>query len=160
MLLLLLLASPLEGQMRSEPVFASEVRSASQDQRPPLDTNHLVGQMLAGLGGGALGAIGTSLLFLPIMSSGDDDGWGSLGAIAAGLAIGYPVGAASGVYFASSRGNRTASLLSTFGGAAAGAILGGLIAQPTGGASYLLAVPLGAATGFNLTRRYRQAPAP
>jgi hypothetical protein len=164
LLLLLLLAAPLSAQRRPATVLSGAPDGAFPGlqtvDRPPVGAEQIVGQMAAGVLGGIVGSAVTAAVLYPLVTREGDDGWGALGAIAGGLILGYPVGATGGVYLAGRGPDRTGSLLATAGGALAGALVGGVLAPPSGGATYLLLVPAGATAGFNLTRRWRHRPAP
>ncbi len=64
-----------------------------------------------------------------------------------GALIGYTLGSATGVYLVGNIGDGTGSFLATLGGSILG-VLG-----------YGVGSPIGAAIGFNLTRRYKSPPA-
>jgi hypothetical protein len=162
--LLLLLTAPLPAQQRPVTILVGTPDAAlpgpQAADRPPVGAEQIAGQMAAGVLGGIVVSAVTAAVLYPMVTREGDDGWGTLGAIAGGVILGYPIGVTGGVYLAGRGPSRTGSLLATAGGALAGALLGGALAPPSGGATYLLLVPAGATAGFNLTRRWRHRPTP
>lgn len=160
LLALLLVPAPSAGQEKPAPSLGEIAREAAPGpapERPPLSGERVTGQIFTGAFGGVVGAAAVGFGYYYAVERGTHE-WAGLGAIVLGALVGYPAGAAAGVYLISSREEQTGSLLATLGGAAAGAVVGGVLAGPTQGLSYLALVPIGATAGFNLTRRWRDPP--
>lgn len=126
----------------------------TEAERPPLSPGRVVGQLAAGVLGGAVGALALGL-GLSAASRDADNGWGELAGAVVGVVVGYPIGATGGVYLAGRSGRQTGSGLATFAGSVVGALAGAALAEQTEGISYVALVPIGATVGFNLTRRNR-----
>jgi len=103
------------------------------------------GGFIVGIIGGGIGAR---------LDNSNDCFWGSC--LFPGFLIGYPIGAAAGVYLIGNIGNETGSFWATLGGS----ILGWILALEVIDTSshdwglILVAAPIGGIIGFNLTRRH------
>ena len=121
--------------------------------RPPLKPGRVAKEALFGIGAGFIGMMVGG--FFGVAITGGGAGWFEPDTtVGAAAATGYLLALPWGVYLAGSDANQTGSLLGTYLGAAAGAVIA--IASPSF-VTALLAPALGACIGFNLTRRYRTA---
>jgi hypothetical protein len=117
---------------------------------PPLQADRVALQLAGGVAGGALGTLVIAAALSPFTR---DAEFGALTVVAAGVLIGYPPGAAGGVFLVGNRGPQRGSLLATLAGAAAGAVVALPLVGATRGTSYLALVPIGATVGFSRSRR-------
>lgn len=113
--------------------------------RPPLSGDRIIKEVALGFGAGLGGAVGGSLLALGYVLvdylAGDDQYADIDQALQVFGYTGYVIGSAAGVYWIGNTEEETGSFWATLAGSAIG------FGSP------------GAAVGFNLTRRYREAPA-
>ena len=124
-------------------------------KKPPMTSGRILGQTLAGTGGGFLGMLagaGISLI-----------GGESLPSLFIGMLAGSTIGSSIGVFIAGSAGNQQGSYPATL----LGSVLGMIVFLQLGfDSDYLsfyiaaIAMPtLGGIIGFNLTRKYENPPA-
>lgn len=112
-------------------------------------------RVLTGVGVGLVGtAVVGSVSYLYLVSGDLDnrEGHGVLVAAALAVLVGYPAGAATGVYLHGARNNEGGSLLLTLGGAALGAVAGSVLAPYSLGVGYVLLVPYAAGMAYNASR--------
>lgn len=123
----------------------------------------IIGEFLAG---GTVGIAGAVVPFL-MFSTGESEDWGGFFAMFCVVPITYPLGSAIPVYLVGSIGKKTGAFsVAALGGSILGAFIGAslgwvvLMVGPGVFGSWglpvaaLLAAPVGATVGFNLTRRY------
>lgn len=116
-------------------------------------------QVLHGIGGGVVGAAavgGVWALYRSTLDPADRSEYDLLTPVVGGVVFGYPLGSAAGVYLGGRRAAPGGSAALTLGGAALGFATGLAAARLTGGVSYLLGPPAGAALGYDLGLRRRQ----
>lgn len=164
----LTIASPAAAQQIPPGIFdragiaepaAGEVRSVgwptANAERPPVVGGRVAAQLLGGVAGGVAGSLVMSAALYPFFA---DAEWGALSTVAGGVLLGYPAGATAGVYLVGNRGSQRGSYFATLVGAVAGAATALPLVNATNGVSYLVLVPVGATTGFTLSRRAAPAP--
>lgn len=111
----------------------------------------IVGGVLVGLGGAALGGVTGRIL-----AGQDDTGWEALGAVLAGAFIGYTAGNGYGVYRFGNTASKKGSLGFTLLGSASGLVGGVMIGANMGEALLPVvatSVTLGSMLGYNMTRK-------
>jgi len=127
-----------------------DMRSAQKRNKPPLTAKRITGEILGGLGGGIL-AGGMGAATAGLLSPDPQRGFDQDRAVA-GFLIGYALGSAIGVRSAGNTHDETANSLAVLGGSVFGLLLGYGAMLPH---ISLGLCPIGAAIGFNMTRRYK-----
>lgn len=129
--------------------------------KPPVTFNKVATQVVAGgVSGIVAGTLGSLVGLVAGAAACDENGYCTLGYAAVGAAAGYTLGASYGAYTVGSTPEVQGSFVWTLGGSAAGFVLA-VIASGDHGADALLLLglpPLGAATAFQLSRRWREGP--
>ena len=132
-------------------------------KKPPLSRERIGGEMLAGVGGGIIGALPLALIGKLVI---DPDVAENYSGIYVGMFIGFTLGSSLGVYIVGDTENETGSFSATLLGSAVGLVGISAILYKTEelihpflliGSSFL--PPIGGAVGFNITRRYDTPPA-
>lgn len=130
---------------------AGDQQTASASNRPPLKPGMVAKEALFGIGAGFIGLMVGG--FIGVGITGAEAGWFEPDTtVGAAAATGYCLALPWGVYLTGSDATQTGSLLATYLGTAAGAVIA--IVVPSFSTA-LLAPVAGACIGFNLTRRYR-----
>lgn len=152
-LLILLVAAPVPARDQMSLTMPGDSLRAEAGALPPAAGPSRAKQFAVAAGGGLLLASAAAVMAYNLV---EDDhyfegngGDGNLDGVAAGaiaIAIAYPVGSALSLKLF---GGGHGSFWGALGVAVAGSLPGLVLAPPTAGASFVIAVPLGAVIGWN-----------
>ncbi len=141
-------ASGLGAQRLPEPRLSTSAPpladTISVRGRQPLPPGFVTQQVLAGVGGLAVGGLLGGLVGSALVADGGGDGWDDLVGVIFGMAIGGAVGSSITVYRFSNEKGYQSSYSATLLGSVAGFF---------GGPVFWVTVPIGSAVGYNVARK-------